>query len=160
MKHCWCQLTLKASSVAATNTETSLHHCIVGLNCPTSWNTQQQSPVQLRSTDRHSLNLRWHFLFHMVQSGRGRGSLLAGVGRAMLEKGLELMETCGISFFSEGSWLSWTMPNTSRRLSLGNILPRSLQTRQDTTQLWSLGLSSKYSRAATANWLLLTNYIT
>lgn len=80
------------------------------------------------------MNLSWHFLFHMVQSL----SLLAGVGRAMLENGLVLMETRGISFLREGKWLLCTMPNTSNRYNAGNILPTSLQFKRNTTMFLTL----------------------
>lgn len=43
----------------------------------------------------YSLNLSRHLWYHMVPSP----GLPAGVGRAMLEKGLELMEMWGMSFF-------------------------------------------------------------
>lgn len=80
------------------------------------------------------MNLSPHFLLHMV-SPREPISLLLGVGRATLEKGLELMAMRGISFFREFRWLSFTRPNTSNRHSRGNILARSLGGRSGSTRV-------------------------
>lgn len=97
----------------------------------------------------YSLNLSWHFLFHMVRSLQEPTSLLAGVGRAMLENGLELMQMRGISFFREGRWLSCTRPNTSSRHSMGKVLPRSLEIWQ--VPCWTSKLShSRVAEAGTA----------
>lgn len=54
-------------------------------------------------------------------------TLPAGVGLEMLEKGLVLMDTCGIPFLSAGRWLLCTTPNMSSRVRAGNMSPTSLQ---------------------------------
>lgn len=99
------------------------------------------------------MTLSRHLLFHMVRSLRQPVSLLVGVGRATLEKGLELMETWGISFFREGRWLFCTIPNTSRRHSWGNILPRSLQHKNTPFSFWLLNsVSQKWTAAGELTW--------
>lgn len=57
-------------------------------------------------------------------------TLPAGVGLETLEKGLVLMDTCGIPFLSAGRWLLCTTPNMSSRVRAGNIAPTSLQGRK------------------------------
>lgn len=52
--------------------------------------------------------------------------MLAGVGRAMVEKGFELMQMRGRSFFSTGRWPLGTRPKTSSKQSEGMVVPRSL----------------------------------
>lgn len=54
-------------------------------------------------------------------------TLPAGVGLEMLEKGLVLIDTCGIPFLSAGRWLLCTTPNMSSRVRAGSMLPTSLQ---------------------------------
>lgn len=80
-----------------------------------------------RSGRGYSLNLRWHLWFHMASSA----GLPAGVGRATLEKGLELMAMWGTSFFRAATWLACTTPNMSRRPRRGNIWPTSLEGGQE-----------------------------
>jgi len=81
----------------------------------------------LHFKNAYSLNLSRHGLFHMARSLKQPTSTLAGVGRAMLEKGLELMLMRGVSFFRAGRWLSCTRPYTSSRHSMGNVFPRSVR---------------------------------
>lgn len=67
-----------------------------------------------------------HLLPHMLRSLSGTAGVLAGVGRAMVEKGFELMQMRGRSFFSTGRWPLGTRPKTSSKQSEGMVVPRSL----------------------------------
>lgn len=86
-----------------------------------TWDTRHS--LSLGKHGGYSLNLSWHFLFHMKPPVRPE----EGEGRAMLENGLELMLMRGSSFFREDRWPSFTMPNTSSRERAGNMEPRSLR---------------------------------